>query len=108
EMRRKRRDDVDLLLGARDGDVEAALAAALAKRTKTGGDVGLGSPCLEFALGLGVAKREDDDVTLVTLDLFEVLDERPLVEVRMGERRVPRGCKALGGAAARVDAIEDR
>ena len=52
-----------------------------------------------------VAKGEHDDVTLVTLHLLEVLDERSLVQGGRA-RRGPALVKARVTRAARVDGIE--
>jgi len=60
-------EDEDFVLGAGDGDVEAASAAVAVEGAEVHGD---------FAGFVGgVADGEEDDVAFVALDVFEVFDE---------------------------------
>ncbi len=71
----ERAHDMHALLGARDGDVQAVLASGRAESTELPAEHTVGA--------LGVPDAEDDDVTLVTLNVLDVLDDRTLVLVRV-------------------------
>jgi len=93
-FRDDRGKDLAAFSRARDEDVQAALAAVHAERAEAHGQVSVGI--------LAVADGNQDDIALVTLDIFQVFHEERLIDV-IGEKRF--GVRML--AAGRFQFIEN-